>query len=172
MSLCPYCGAENIDGADQCDDCAQSLEHLTKPRRAPGVEDALFRDRVGGLLHAVPVVVDELATVDAVLKLLVQERIGCVIVARGEKVAGIFSERDALLKIGEQVDELRDRPIRDFMTESPETLAESDKLAFALHKMDVGHFRHVPVLHGDRLQGVVSARDILRYLTDRIRTAP
>lgn len=170
MSLCPYCGAENIDGADQCDECAQSLEHLSKPRRAPGVEDGLFRDRVGGLLHATPVVVDELATVDGVLKLLVQERIGCVVVARGGKVAGIFSERDALLKIGEQIEEFRDRPIRDFMTESPETLAESDKLAFALHKMDVGHFRHVPVLHGEQIQGVVSARDILRYLTDRVRS--
>ena len=172
MSLCPYCGAENIDGADQCDECAQSLEHLTKPRRAPGVEDALFRDRVGGLLHAVPVAVDETATVDEVLKLLVQERIGCVVVARAGKVVGIFSERDALLRIGEQIEDVRRRPIRDFMTESPETLAETDKLAFALHKMDVGHFRHVPVVQGHQLQGVASARDILRYLTDRIRTAP
>jgi CBS domain-containing protein len=170
MSLCPYCGAANIDGVDQCEDCAQSLEHLSKPRRAPGVEDALFRDRVGALLHSAPSTVDEQTSVDEVLQLLVRERIGCVVVTRGDAVVGIFSERDALLRIGEQIDECRNRPIRDFMTESPETLADTDKLAFALHKMDVGHFRHVPVLHDGRLHGVASARDILRYLTDRVRS--
>jgi CBS domain-containing protein len=172
MSLCPYCGAENIDGVDQCDACAQSLEHLTKPRRAPGVEDGLFRDRVGALLHASPVVVDELATVDEVLKLLVRERIGCVVIVRGDEVVGIFSERDALLRIGEQIDVSRERPIRDFLTESPECLGEDDKLAFALHKMAVGHFRHVPVLRDGRVQGVISVRDILRYLTERVHAAP
>jgi CBS domain-containing protein len=171
MSLCPYCGAENIDGADQCDDCAQSLDHLTKPRRAPGVEDGIFRDRAGELLHAPPIVVDEFASVDEVLKLLVDRHVGCVLIVRGVEVVGIFSERDALLRIGEQVAEFRDRPIREFMTESPETLAERDKLAFAIHKMDVGHFRHVPILRDGRAHGVVSARDILRYLTDRVRTA-
>jgi CBS domain-containing protein len=169
MSLCPYCGAENIDGADECERCNQSLGHLTKPKRAPGVEDAMFRDRVGCLVHAPPVVVDENATVDEVLKLLVQERIGCVLVTRGGEVAGIFSERDALLKIGEQIEECRQRPIREFMTESPETLDVEAKLAFAVHKMDIGHFRHVPVLKEGRLHGVASARGVLRYLTDRVR---
>jgi CBS domain-containing protein len=171
MSLCPYCGAENIEGVDQCDECAQSLDHLTKPRRAPGVEDALFRDRVGAMVHAPPLVVDESTTVDEAIQLLVRERIGCVIVVRDEKVVGIFSERDALMRIGEQIDECRQRPVRDFMTESPESLAETDKLAFALHKMDIGHFRHVPILRDGRLHGVISVRDILRYLTNRVPVA-
>ena len=58
----PSISTENIEGADHCDECAQSLDHLTKPRRAPGVEDGLFRDRVGGLTHAPPTVVDECAS--------------------------------------------------------------------------------------------------------------
>ncbi len=170
MILCPFCGAENIDGADQCDDCSQSLEHLSKPRRAPGVEDALFHDRVGTLLRAQPIALDEATTVGETLELLVRERIGCVMIVRGQEVVGIFSERDALLRIGDEIDRCRQRPIREFMTESPETLGEQDKLAFALHKMDVGHFRHVPVLRDGQLRGVISVRDILRYLTDRVRT--
>lgn len=169
MLLCPFCGAENIDGADLCDECSQSLEHLSKPRRAPGVEDALFQDRAGTLVRARPHAVDEATPVGDVIDLLVRERVGCVVVARGDEVVGIFSERDALMRIGADIDRCRRRPVREFMTESPETLDEQDKLAFALHKMDLGHFRHVPILRDGRLSGVISVRDILRYLTDRVR---
>lgn len=171
MILCPFCGAENIDGADVCDDCSQSLEHLSKPRRAPGVENALFQDRVGTLLRAQPLAVEETTIVGETLELLVRQRVGCVVVLRHGEIVGIFSERDALMRIGDEIDRFRNRPIRDFMTESPEILGEQDKLAFALHKMDVGHFRHVPVLRDGQLRGVISVRDILRYLTDRVRTS-
>jgi len=169
MTLCPFCGAENIDGADVCDDCSQSLEHLSKPRRAPGVEDALFQDRVGTLVRTRPLAVDEATSVGEVIELLVRERVGCVVILRGEEVVGIFSERDALMRIGDAIERCRQRPVREFMTDSPETLDAQDKLVFALHKMDVGHFRHVPILRDGRLHGVVSVRDILRYLTDRVR---
>jgi CBS domain-containing protein len=54
------------------------------------------------------------------------------------------------------------------MTVNPATLRARDKIAFALHRMNVGGFRHIPILDDDdRLIGVISIRDILRYLTDR-----
>ncbi len=170
MILCPFCGAENIDGVDECDDCSQSLGHLSKPHRSPGVENALFQDRAGTLVRVPSLAVDESTTVGATIDMLVRERIGCVVVVRGTDVVGIFSERDALMRIGDEIDRHRPRPVRDFMTESPEMLDEQDKLAFALHKMDLGHFRHVPILCNGQLRGVISVRDILRYLTDPVRT--
>ena len=54
------------------------------------------------------------------------------------------------------------------MTADPVTLETSDKIAFALHKMNVGGYRHLPILFDGKLAGVISIRDILRYLTERI----
>jgi CBS domain-containing protein len=54
------------------------------------------------------------------------------------------------------------------MTANPVTLEANDKIAFALQKMDVGGYRHIPILFNGKLAGVISIRDILRYLTERI----
>jgi CBS domain-containing protein len=51
------------------------------------------------------------------------------------------------------------------------TLETNDRIAFALHKMNVGGYRHIPILFDGKLAGVISIRDILRYLTDRIAAA-
>ena len=55
------------------------------------------------------------------------------------------------------------------MTPSPQSLKEDARLVFAVHQMDLGGYRHLPILDRDgELQGVVSVRDLLRYLTERI----
>ena len=51
------------------------------------------------------------------------------------------------------------------MTAKPETVTAKDTLAFALHKMDVGGYRHLPVLHDGMPAGVISVRDMLRHIT-------
>ena len=58
------------------------------------------------------------------------------------------------------------------MTQQPVTLDTNDKIAFALHKMNVGGYRHLPILFEGKLAGVISIRDILRYLTERIAVGP
>ena len=45
-------------------------------------------------------------------------------------------------------------------------------IAFAVHKMDVGGYRHLPVVSHGRIAGVISARDVLRYVTQQIHAAP
>jgi CBS domain-containing protein len=90
-----------------------------------------------------------------------------MVVDRGELV-GIFSERDALMKLNVDAVTFFNRPISQFMTPNPVTLETSDKIAFALQKMNVGGYRHLPVLFNGKLAGVISIRDILRYLTERI----
>ncbi|HEX9660587.1 MAG TPA: CBS domain-containing protein [Rhodothermales bacterium] len=89
---------------------------------------------------------------------------GAVLVVYIDALVGIFSERDLLLKVGDRYSELADRPIRDFMTPAPETLRGDDPIAFALNRMDVGHFRQIPIEEGDVPVGMVSIRNILQHL--------
>jgi CBS domain-containing protein len=133
------------------------------------VEADLLRDRIERLWPKSPMTVRPDTPVGEVLKKMVGQTIGCVmIVDDDERLIGIFSERDALMKLNVDAPRLVDRPIAQFMTPHPVTLETSDKIAFALHKMDIGHYRHLPILFRGRLAGVVSIRDILRYLTERI----
>lgn len=171
MIRCPFCDAENIEGADLCEQCHAPLTDLSVPVPATIVEADLLRDRIERLWPKRPLAVTPDMSVGEVLKKMVGETIGCVLVLKGEKLVGIFSERDALMKLNTDAPRLMDRPIGEFMTPNPVTLEVSDKIAFALHKMNVGGYRHVPILFDGKLVGVISIRDILRYLTERIAAA-
>ena len=172
MTDCPYCNATNIVGVDFCEQCGQSLIDLHLSEPATEVERAILNDRVD-ILEPRPVITASPAdTVDQVLQLLSANRIGCVLVAEQSRPIGIFSERDAVLRIGGDVDEVRERPIADFMTPKVQTLQLDAKIAFAIHMMDVGHYRHVPIVRDDgTLVGIISVRDILRYLSERMHVA-
>jgi CBS domain-containing protein len=166
--ICPYCEAEIIEGADECDKCGEALTHLSRRIPASSVEADLLRDRIERLWPKSPSKVSPDTTVAVVLKKMVDERIGCVMIVENDKLVGIFSERDALMKLNIDAAKFLSRPISQFMTADPVTLETNDKIAFALHKMNVGGYRHVPILFHGMLVGVISIRDILRYLTDRI----
>lgn len=171
MILCPYCDAENIEGADTCAECEAPLTDLSIPKPATRVEADLLRDRIERLWPKSPSKVSPDTPVRDVLQKMVGETIGCVMVVDGDRLVGIFSERDALMKLNTDAAKYFDRPISQFMTPDPVTLETSDKIAFALHKMNVGGYRHIPILFQGKLAGVISIRDILRYLTERINAA-
>jgi CBS domain-containing protein len=169
--ICPYCEAENIEGADECDSCGETLTDLSRRVPATSVEADLLRDRIERLWPKSPSSVAPETPVGEVLKKMVDQTIGCVMVVERGKLVGIFSERDALMKLNTDAPKLLSRPISQFMTPDPVTLETNDKIAYALHKMNVGGYRHIPILFNGKLAGVVSIRDILRYLTDRIAAA-
>jgi CBS domain-containing protein len=168
MIVCPHCDSENIEGADECEHCNQPLTELSIRVPASSVEAALLRDRIEILWPKSPSTVAPDTPVKKVLKKMVSEGIGCVMIVDGGDLRGIFSERDALMKLNAESARLMDKPISQFMTPDPVTLETSDKIAFALHKMNLGGYRHIPILFGGKLAGVISIRDILRYLTERI----
>lgn len=101
------------------------------------------------------------ATVREAARLMAAERIGALAVVDGERLSGIFTERDAVFRVlagGLDPDATR---LSQVMTPDPITVGVDRPLNHALHMMYDGGFRHVPVVEGPRLVGVVSARDAL-----------
>ncbi|MBI3838208.1 MAG: CBS domain-containing protein [Planctomycetia bacterium] len=169
MIFCPYCGGENIEGDDDCAQCGQPLDdtYLTPPNSE--VERSLLRDRISVLAPKRPIAAAPMTPVGDVLRLMVERRIGCVVVVDGNQPVGIFSERDALRKINVAAADLAARPVYEFMTPNPQTLVADAKIAFAVQRMDLGEYRHLPIVgEGGELVGIISARDILRHLTDNL----
>ena len=164
---CPHCDHENIPGADTCEECHQPLDHLSEPEPASPIEQRLVSDPVRVLQPKRAITVSPDESVRAALQMMVRERLGCVPVVENGQLVGIFSERDALLRIGPHMDTLGDKPVREFMTPEPETLYMDNTIVYALHKMDVGGYRHLPILDKETNQvaGIISVRDILNYLT-------
>ena len=169
MIKCPYCVYENIEGVDVCEQCGQSLSdsHLRGPKNS--LERGLLKDRVKTLEAKPPVVVAENTAVGDVVSMIADMGTGCAFVADGAgALTGVFSERDALHRIGCKLVDLWEEPVAKYMSPNPQSLRPHAKIAFAVHKMDVGHFRHVPIVDEDgSAVGVISVREILGYLTDK-----
>jgi CBS domain-containing protein len=166
MILCPYCDAENIEGADVCAECQLPLTDLSLKAPASDVERGLLRDRIESLRPKTPISVGPDETIGAALKTMIARRVGCLTVVEGNRLLGIFSERDAMMRLNVDAAKMANQPISEVMTVDPATLRSRDKIAFALHRMNVGGFRHIPILDDhERLIGVISIRDILQYLT-------
>ena len=116
-------------------------------------------------LRVVRVRPDETAQV-AVLRML-EENIGAVAVCDGDRLVGIFSERDVLRLTGEGSD-LREVNVGDVMTRSLVTVSPDDDVLAAAELMGERQIRHLPVLQGENLLGIVGIRDVLRILVERL----
>ena len=172
MIDCPSCGTENIPGVDEYSECGQSLSDLYLQTPESELEQNLLVDRVSVLDPKKPITIEPEMLVRDVLRLMVDSKIGCLIIVEDGKPIGIFSERDALMKLNVDVSKFGDRPVSEFMTRSPQTLEANAKLVFALQRMDVGGYRHLPIVDDDgQLEGIVSVRDILQYLAKAMTAA-
>jgi CBS domain-containing protein len=169
MIICPACGGENLDGADVCDQCQLPLTDMSMPQASTAVERGLLKDRIEILRPRPPLTVGPNTPVGEVLKQMVDQRMGCAaVIDENRRLLGIFTERDALMRLNVDAARMATKPVSSVMTANPATLRARDKIAYALHRMNVGGFRHVPILDDDqRLVGVISVRGILRYLTER-----
>lgn len=170
MSTCPMCGAEFIEGTDDCEQCGNSLTDTFRPRETTSEAEQLLLHRIRELEPAKPLCVLPSTTTGDVLRTISEQRIGCALVVdEKEKLLGIFSERDALMRLNVDYRKALDKPISEFMTSSPHTLRAKDRIVFAVQRMDLGGFRHVPIVDNDgKAVGIVSVRDILGYMTNNL----
>ena len=162
---CPFCGHHNIAGADDCEDCGEDLTAFDGVRPATRLEKSLVRDALESLPGKAPVVVEPGTPLGEIAVHLAREN-RSILVTEGRRLIGIVTERDLLFKVLGKIPNWRHLPISDFMTPEPETLEFSDKIAYALHKMAIGGYRHLPLLKEGKPERVVSVRDILEYLAE------
>jgi CBS domain-containing protein len=100
-------------------------------------------------------------TVAAASRLMKQKRVGAILVLDSGRLAGIFTERDALFRVIAEGRDPEATPLHEVMTRDPRTISPDRPFGHALHIMYEGGFRHVPVVRDGRAIGVVSARDAL-----------
>ena len=110
-----------------------------------------------------PVVsVQETATVEAAVKTMVRERIGAVIVLRGNEMTGIFSERDILDKIVLAHRDPASTPVSAVMTSPVLAVPGTAEDAEAAETMAEHHIRHLPILDDEKkVVGMASLRGVL-----------
>jgi CBS domain-containing protein len=102
------------------------------------------------------------STVAAAARLMKKKTVGALLVAEHDgRLAGIFTERDALFRVMAEGRDPKETRISEVMTPHPRTIEADRPFAHALLIMYDGGFRHVPVLENGRPIGVVSARDAL-----------
>ena len=170
--ICPNCGWDNLPGNknEDCDNCKHDLTALDRPVGWNRVETSLMEEDVQHLhkqlhLHA-PHTIGPDTTIEQAIQVLLQNNIGAVLVVDADgKLLGILSERDLLKKVAGIEESFASLPVSRFMTPKPETIAYHDRLAFVLHKMDVGGYRHLPVVDHGKPVGIISVRDMLHYIT-------
>ena len=91
---------------------------------------------------------------------MAERGVGAAIVLDGERLVGILTERDVLLAVASDRD--KSATVQDCMTSHPETVEPSDTTDHAAALMIHGGFRHLPVVEGERVVGIVSIRDLMR----------
>jgi CBS domain-containing protein len=97
-----------------------------------------------------------------------QDKIGAVLVADSDRLVGIFTERDVLTKIAGRGLDFNKIFVRDYMTRDPEALTGEHKVAYALNKMVIGGYRHVPIVdQAGRPMGMLSVRDIVEFIVEQ-----
>jgi len=90
-----------------------------------------------------------------------RSRVGAIMVVEGGRLAGIFTERDALFRVVADGRDPRTTRLAEVMTRNLQTIGPDKPLGHALHMMYEGGFRHVPVVENGVPIGMVSARDAL-----------
>jgi CBS domain-containing protein len=163
---CPTCGVENLLGSDVCDNCGSDLAGHDTPQSATTFRGRLLGEHLDALTIAAPETIEASADVNEAIRRMHDKAIDCVLVTEEGRLVGIFTDRDAVVKIAGL--ERQDRAIATLMTRDPVVLRHDETIAVAINKMAVGGFRHIPIVEGGRPTGVVTARDVFRHLVESL----
>jgi CBS domain-containing protein len=163
---CPSCGYENVTGTELCENCGADIWGNDTPEQAPTFRGALLGEHLERLGAPAPITVGPDLPVDAAIERMRTEQVDCLLVVDGGELVGIFTDRDALVKVaGKPLD---GATVAQFMTADPVVLQHDDPIAVAIHKMAVGGFRHIPLVEDGRPMGVVTARDVFHHLASNL----
>lgn len=112
-----------------------------------------------------PVSIDD--SVAQAAEVLRQNNAGCVLVADGGVLRGIFTERDFMRRVVARGLPFSETRVAEVMTPDPESLLKIDEVAWAINKMSVGGYRNIPVVDSSgRPVGVVGAFEVIDFLDE------
>ena len=107
--------------------------------------------------------VEPQAKLSSAIKILGERKIGAVLVMSTGRIEGILSERDIVRVLGERGAVVLDEPVSAVMTKKVISCKQSDTVAAIMEMMTLGKFRHLPVVEGDRVVGLISIGDIVKW---------
>jgi CBS domain-containing protein len=109
------------------------------------------------------VTVDEAATIDHAARVLAEHRIGALVIAPDDRIRGILSERDIVQGVADRGAEVLDAPVAVLMTTVVATCGLDDSTDDLMATMTEHRIRHIPVVDGVRLVGIVSIGDVVKH---------
>ena len=113
--------------------------------------------------------IDPTADLAAAAKLLSTHKIGVVVIGgAGGRLAGILSERDIVRALSEHGAAALSVPVGQVMTRNVTTCGEDDSIADIMERMTAGKFRHMPVLKGGKMVGLISIGDVVKQRVEEI----
>ena len=133
-------------------------------RESPG---EILDTPLGEIPRRKAVEVGPAANVAQVIALMNESSTGCALVLDEGSLVGIFTERDILQKMAGTSMNADAIVVKELMTPHPDTLPQDASVAFAINRMSVEGYRHIPVLDEDgKPLGVIGMRDIINWMVD------
>jgi len=106
------------------------------------------------------------STVADAVRLMNKHRIGCVVITDQGKLAGIFTERDVLTRVVGEGRDPQSTGVTVVMTQNPHTITPEVTIAEVMEIFTEKRCRHLPVMNGEKMDGLISIGDVSRWLTD------
>ena len=115
--------------------------------------------------------VSPISTIEQAVRKMAGMNIGCLLVIENDKLVGIFTQRDLLMKVIDNFEAMKGKLIREVMTPDPVVVRDTDSPAKAINLMATGGFRHIPVLDvDDKVVGLIGPRRTTEYLQMHLPT--
>ena len=145
----------------------EDLDYVRDEPKPRILDSTVFHEPVTMLGRRTPITVGESTSVESAIEQMREHRIGCLLVTRQERLVGIFTERDVLYRVVAARRDARTTRVGEVMTEDPESLPADAEIAWAMNRMSLGGFRHVPLVDADgRPVGILSIKDVVSYLAE------
>jgi len=100
------------------------------------------------------------------LELMVEKNVSALVVMENEKLIGIFTERDYARKVILKGKASKETQIGEIMTEDPVTVSPESSIDDCMRLMTSKFIRHLPVVSGDQLIGIISIGDVVKFIIE------
>jgi len=100
------------------------------------------------------------------LQIMTEKNISALLIIEDEKLLGIFTERDYARKVVLHGKSSKNTAIQDIMTANPHTISPADSIESCMVLMTNNHFRHLPIVEEDKVIGMLSIGDLVKFIIE------